>query len=145
MPKEDSVVEIDSVDVDLDVLNKPNVNSFYENSLIILKEKVSNISIRASTLHLIIKYVMEQVEHTPLKGSEQKELALTLIKALIVDLTEGEDEVLLLQLLDNGAIGNMIDLIVDATKGKLDINTLAQVGSGCLNSCLPYWFSSKKK
>ena len=141
MTKQHTVIEIQNVN--LKALNKPNMSSLYENTLTILKEKVSNISLRASTLHLIIKYVMEQVEHTPLKGSEQKELALKLIKALIIDLTDREDEALLLQLLENGAIGNMIDLIVDATRGKLDINTLAQVGSGCFNSCIPYWFSSK--
>tara|TARA_Y100000022_G_C13227259_1_gene365544 strand:- start:86 stop:517 length:432 start_codon:yes stop_codon:yes gene_type:complete len=143
MTKQDKVVEIENVNIEF--VNKPSVTSLYETSLATLKEKISSISIRASTLHLIIKYVMEQVEHTPLKGSEQKELSLKLIRSLILDLTAGEDEVVLLQLLDNGTIGNMIELIVDATRGKLDINTLANVGSGCLNSCIPYWFSSKKK
>ena len=81
---------------------------------------------------------MELVEQTPLKGSEQKELALKLINALIVDLTNGEDERVLLQLLNDGTIGNMIDLIIDATKGRLDVNTAIQVTSGCLNRCLPY-------
>ena len=81
---------------------------------------------------------MELVEQTPLKGSEQKELALKLIKALIIDLTNGEDERVLLELLNDGTIGNMIDLIVDATKGRLDINTAVQVTTGCLNRCLPY-------
>ena len=81
---------------------------------------------------------MELVEQTPLKGSEQKEMALKLIKALIVDFTEGEDERVLLQLHNDGTIGNMIDLIVDATRGRLDINTAVQVTTGCLNRCLPY-------
>ena len=143
MTKKPSVVEIKNIDDES--VNKPNVSSLYENSLIILKEKISNISVRTTTLHLIIKYVMEYVEYTTLKGSEQKELALKLIRALIIDLTENDDETVLLQLLDNGTIGNMIDLIVDATHGKLDINILTNVGSGCLDSCMPYWFSSKKK
>ncbi len=47
---------------------------------------------------------MELVEETPLKGSEQKEMALKLIRALIVDLTEGEDERVLIQLLDDGTL-----------------------------------------
>ena len=81
---------------------------------------------------------MELVEQTPLKGSEQKEMALKLIRALIVDFTDAEDERVLLQLLDDGTIGNMIDLIVDATRGRLDINTAVQVTTGCLNRCLPY-------
>lgn len=117
---------------------KFDIQNIYEKTLAKLKVKVSAISIRSSTLHLIIKYVMELVEQTPLKGSEQKEMALKLIKELIVDLTEGEDERVLIQLLNDGTIGNMIDLIVDATKGRLDINTALQVTTGCLNRCLPY-------
>tara|TARA_Y100000768_G_C23795572_1_gene594634 strand:- start:19 stop:423 length:405 start_codon:yes stop_codon:yes gene_type:complete len=118
--------------------SKFDIKSLYEITLTKLKVKVSAISIRSSTLHLIIKYVMELVEQTPLKGSEQKELALKLINALIVDLTNGEDERVLLELLNDGTIGNMIDLIIDATKGRLDVNTAIQVTSGCLNRCLPY-------
>lgn len=118
--------------------SKFDIQNVYETTLKKLKVKVSAITIRTSTLHLIIKYVMELVEQTPLKGSEQKEMALKLIKALIIDFTEGEDERVLLQLLDDGTIGNMIDLIVDATKGRLDVNTAIQVTTGCLNRCLPY-------
>ena len=117
---------------------KFDIQNVYETTLAKLKVKVSAITIRSSTLHLIIKYVMELVEQTPLKGSEQKEMALKLIRALIVDFTDAEDERVLLQLLDNGTIGNMIDLIVDATRGRLDINTAVQVTTGCLNRCLPY-------
>ena len=87
---------------------------------------------------------MESIEETPIKGAEQKEMALKLIRALVVDFTDGEDEKVLVQLLDDGTISNMIDLIVDATRGKLNINTIATVGSGCFNSCIPYLFSTKK-
>jgi len=117
---------------------KFDIQNVYETTLAKLKVKVSAITIRSSTLHLIIKYVMELVEQTPLKGSEQKEMALKLIRALIIDFTDAEDERVLLQLLDDGTIGNMIDLIVDATKGRLDINTAVKVTTGCLNRCLPY-------
>ena len=117
---------------------KFDIQNVYETTLAKLKVKVSAITIRSSTLHLIIKYVMELVEQTPLKGSEQKEMALKLFRALIVDFTDAEDERVLLQLLNDGTIGNMIDLIVDATRGRLDINTAVQVTTGCLNRCIPY-------
>lgn len=117
---------------------KFDIQNVYETTLAKLKVKVSAITIRSSTLHLIIKYVMELVEQTPLKGSEQKEMALKLFRALIVDFTDAEDERVLLQLLNDGTIGNMIDLIVDATRGRLDINTAVEVTTGCLNRCLPY-------
>ena len=119
-------------------------STMYDKTLSTLKDKISAISIRSSTLHLLIKYVMETIEETPLKGAEQKEMALKLIREIVIDFTENEDEQVLLQLLDNGTISNMIDLIVDATKGKLNINTIINVSSGCINSCIPYFFSTKK-
>tara|TARA_Y100000385_G_scaffold290553_2_gene364206 strand:- start:36 stop:518 length:483 start_codon:yes stop_codon:yes gene_type:complete len=154
------VIEIESVNTEitkpsLKIIQKGGGNgltdngiifkNIYESTLNKVKEKVSLITIRPSTLHLIIKYVMEEVEKTPTKGTEQKEMALKLIRALVVDLTENEDEKVLLKLLDDGTISNMIDLIVDATKGKLNINTIAKVGAGCFNNCFPYLFSKKNK
>ena len=105
MPHEKKVVELKNVKI----TSKPNTKNIYEATLANLKEKVSVIEIRSSTLHLIIKYVMEEIEDTPLKGAEQKEMSLKLIKALIVDLTENDDEKVLLDLLNNGTISNMID------------------------------------
>lgn len=132
-PATDTIVLTDSTKP------KSDIQNLYEATLAKLKVKVSAITIRSSTLHLIIKYVMELVEQTPLKGSEQKEMALKLIRALIVDLTDGEDERVLIQILDDGTIGNMIDLIVDATRGRLNVNTAVQVTTGCLNRCIPYF------
>lgn len=118
--------------------------NYLESLLKTLKEKLSHVKIRADTLHLIIKYVMELIEDTPIKGIEQKEMALKLIHSLIIDLTENDDEEVLLSLYNSGTIGNMIDLIVDATKGKLNINVALDVGVGCVSNCLPYWHKKKK-
>lgn len=148
--KEPEMIEISRVKVEkknqkTTTIEKTNINNLYEKILEILKNKVSAISIRPNTVHLLIKYVMESVEYTPLKGSEQKELALKLIRAIIVDFTDGNDEVVLINLLEDGTISNMIDLIVDATKGRLDINTVVEVSTGCINTCLPYMCSKKSK
>ena len=102
-----------------------------------LKEKVKNISLRPNTIHLVIKYVMELVEETPLKGIEQKELSLKVLRELFIDLTEGDDEKVLLQLLDDETVGNMIDLIVDATHGKINVNTAIVTSITCLSACIP--------
>jgi hypothetical protein len=125
--------------------NNNNNNGLFHILLASLKEKLSVVNIRTSTLHLIIKYVMEEIEDTHIKGSEQKEFALRLIKELVIDLTDDEDEKVLLQLIDDGTIANMIDLIVDATRGKLNVNSLAKVGSGLFNRCIPYCLKSNKK
>ena len=142
MTSEEKTVKIEEINIEI---KKPTFEIIYDSALKKVKEKVSAISITPSTLHLIIKYVMEEVEETPTKGAEQKEMALKLIRALVVDLTEGEDEEVLLKLIDNNSVSNLIDLIVDATKGKLNINAVTKVTSGCINICIPYLFSGSKK
>tara|TARA_B100001778_G_scaffold302296_1_gene278859 strand:+ start:87 stop:542 length:456 start_codon:yes stop_codon:yes gene_type:complete len=117
-------------------------------TLSFLKEKLKGVDIRPSTVHLILKYTMEYIEKTPVKGIKQKQITLNVLRALFVDLTDGNDEKVLLSLLEDGTISNLIDLIVDVSKGKLDINTLvdtAEVTYGCAKYCLPYLFSRKKK
>ena len=85
-------------------------------------------------------------------GSEACFLLLTvsikLIREIIKDLTDGEDEKVLIKLLDDGTISNMIDLIVDATRGKLNINSIQDVtlvASSCINTCIPYFWGKKKE
>ena len=98
MTSSQKVVEIESVNPEN---KKPTFETIYNSTLSKVKEKVSAISIRPSTLHLIIKYVMEEVEETAAKGAEQKEMALKLIRALVVDLTKDADEEVLLKLIDD--------------------------------------------
>ena len=83
---------------------------------------------------------MELIEDTPLKGQAQKDFALKLLRDVFKEATDGAEEKALISLLDNGAIGNMIDLIVDASRGKLNINSLVKVSEGCFTTCLPYLF-----
>ena len=120
-------------------IEKPKIkdnDTIFTNITKSLKEKVKNISLRANTIHLVIKYVMELVEETPLKGIEQKEISLKILRELFIDLTDGDDEKILLQLLDDGTIGNMIDLIIDATRGKINVNTAIVTSVSCLSTCI---------
>lgn len=129
-----------------DIYKQSNsISNIFKNSLDIIKQKVSVINIRPTTLHIILKYVMEEIETTPIKGSEQKEFALKLIGELIIDLSDKEDEETLLKLLNDGTISNIIDLIVDATNGRLNINTTIVTTTRCINTCIPYFCSTKKK
>ena len=110
----------------------------------ILKLRVKDISIKPSTLHLVIKYIMELIEETPIKGVAQKEFALKVLRELFKDLTEGEDELVLLKLLDDGSISNLIDLVVDATNGKLNINAAITTTTSCIATCISYLTRNKK-
>ena len=110
----------------------------YDNTLEKLKVKVGDLAIGSTSLPLIIKYVIEIIEDTSIKGPAQKDMALKLMRAVIVDLTNGEDEKILTKLLDDGTVSNLIELVIDATKGKLDVNVATVVVSGCLSRYVPY-------
>lgn len=122
-----------------------NNELIFNDALKFLKRKSQNITIRMSTIHLLIKYIMEYIEKTPLKGIEQREMSLRVLHALVVDLTEGDDEVVLLKLIDDGTIANLIDLVVDVSRGKLDINNVIETTSGCADACFPYICGIGKK
>ena len=131
-------------DLTISIPADDNNELIFNDALKFLKRKSQNISIRASTVHLLIKYIMEYIEKTPLKGLEQREMSLRVLRALFVDLTEGEDEKVLLKLVDDGTIANLIDLVVDVSRGKIDINSVVETGVGCANSCIPYLCKFKK-
>ena len=42
-----------------------------------------------------------------------------------------EKEKLLLDMIDQKVLHGMVDLVVEAKEGKIDINALKQVGTGC--------------
>lgn len=110
-----------------------------------LQLQLKDTKLEPFNIHIVLKYVMEAVEDTPLKGIEQKDMALSLIRELVNAQTENDDQkVAMLILLDNGTIGNMIDLIVDATKGKLDVNKLKRFGFNCFTVCFPLLCMKKK-
>ena len=88
-----------------------------------------------------MKYSMEIVEASEAKGEEQKELVEKLVKQVVVDAPiDDEKEKMLLDMIEQGILGDMADLVVSATKGEINVNAMAEVAGVCCNSC----FGSKK-
>tara|TARA_B100001142_G_scaffold319703_1_gene363564 strand:+ start:365 stop:781 length:417 start_codon:yes stop_codon:yes gene_type:complete len=96
-----------------------------------------DIVITSKTITTVIQISMEIVEATELKGEEQKKLVEKLVTKSVKDapITE-EKRKLLLSMIDEGIVGNVIDLVVSATKGELDVNAIEQVAVGCCLSVL---------
>ena len=99
-----------------------------------LLEQAKNVGVKKSTIAVLIKYVMEAVEDTPLKGAEQKDYALRLIRSLVVELAEDDDKEYLLIAIDSGSVSDTIDLVVAASRGELNVNMVAETAT---TSCLP--------
>lgn len=102
-----------------------------------LNKKMTDVGVNVKTLHIIIKYVMEATEKTPLKGKAQKTFALRLIKELIDNMDENNpDKKVLLNLYETDSISNTIELVVCASKGELGINQVGSCVWSCITACM---------
>jgi hypothetical protein len=100
-----------------------------------------NIEITPRSITIVIKICMEIAEATRLKGKEQKVLVERLVKKVVKDAPiSDEKEKLLLDMIDQGVLGNTVDLVVQASKGELDVNAAVAVAAGCCAS-----FMKRKK
>ena len=109
----------------------------FEMALKMLKDKTDGTEINASSVIKIMSTAMEVVEATKVKGKEQKDLAVKLVRQVIVDAPITDDkEKLLLDMIDNNILGDTIDLLVQASKGELDINKILAVSVGCCGKIL---------
>lgn len=108
------------------------METIYESSLRKLKEKTQNIEISAKTIINVVRFAMEIVEVTTLKGKEQKELVEKLVRQVIKDapITDSKEEALL-YMVDEGIIGDITELVVSASKGELNVNAVIEVSKIC--------------
>ena len=84
---------------------------------------------------------MEVVEASEAKGKRQKTLVIQLVKQIVKDAPISDDkEKFLLDMIENGVLGNTIDLVIDASKGNLNINKVGKcaksVSVSCFSACL---------
>ena len=74
------------------------------------------------------------------------DMALRIIHDLINEIPESDEKDFLKQTLNNGGIESTIELIVQATKGEIDVNQIAETAaSNCLVPCICYIISKLKK
>ena len=104
-----------------------------------LEKKIAeqNITISVNTITFVIKIAMEIVEATQLKGKDQKVLVERIVRKVVnrADIEEDKKQ-LIVAMLDEGMVGDVIDLVVAASKGELNINNIKQVTSGCCAALL---------
>jgi hypothetical protein len=141
--QEERIVEIPLTESPTPPLVTTEVDELFNESLQELKGRIVDKEVNAATLMIILRVSMEIVEATRLKGADQKELAKRLIRQVVVDAPIADErEKLLLDMIDQNVIENTIDLIVAATRGELDINSVQEVVKTC---CLPFVSKLVKK
>jgi len=100
-------------------------NQLFVSMYITLKSKIKEDKINVTTIITILKTAMELIEITnELKGSEQKDFAVLLVKELINKsrLLSKEQKQNCLMVIDLGILDNVVDFVVDATNGNVAIN-----------------------
>ena len=101
-----------------------------------LKINQLNLEITPQTITTVIQLGMEIVESSKLKGEAQKKIVTKIVKKVVEDAPiSDEKEKLILDLIELGVLGNVIDLVVSASKGEININSAITKASGC---CLTF-------
>lgn len=89
----------------------------------VVKEKIGTTKITANTIHIVLKETMELVEELNIPGSEKRDNVIKIVKTLVTDLVEDEEqEKLILSIIDNNVLENTMDLVVKASRGELNLN-----------------------
>ena len=101
------------------------------------KMKKLDIELSTDTLIKVLRLTMESVEESPLKGVQQKDLAIKIIVELanISGLT-ADNIAIIKGLVEGELISSTIDLVVDAAKGNVNVNNVSKVATGCLTKLL---------
>ena len=111
--------------------------------------KENNLSISPETIMRLLRIAMVIVEETKEPGNKKKEFVISLLKEVVMSnngmLTEHKLEAL--NLITGNIVSDSIDFIIDASRGKLDINKVEkiaeEVARTCFSRCFA-WFSTKK-
>ncbi len=110
-----------------------------------VKAAATDIGLQPSTLPRIIGLVMEAIEDTPVKGEDQLLFAVKVIDVLIDELPDGEAKILLKQTSASGGIAGTIELVVLATRGELNVNTVLESAGSCIVPCCNFLIRKAKR
>ena len=114
--------------------------------------KTQSVVISMDTIMRMLRIAMVIVEQTNESGKNKKDFVIRMISKIVSDspdstMVSAEMKVEILNMLYSPLFDDTIKLVVDASKGTLDLNKLQEVASqvavGCFSRCLA--FLSKKK
>lgn len=97
----------------------------------------------------LVKLVMEAVEVSKIKGGEKKKEAVIRLVRDILEEFDNDDEhkKSIVDLIEDGTISALINVIVDATKGKVNINKILKLSEKLIKTIynMSRVFCCKKK
>ena len=110
--------------------------------------KENNLSINPESIMRLLRVAMIIVEQTKESGSNKKEFVVKLLKDVVMNntcmLTEHKLEAL--NLITGNIVSDSIDFIIDASRGKFDINKIEKIAEEVAKTCFARcWESISKK
>ena len=85
-------------------------------------DKVGNAEFALNSIGYFVKCAIEVVEISKIEKTKRKEAAIALISRLVEDCLDEKYEEVYESMLQNGIISDMIDTIIFASKGKIEVN-----------------------
>tara|TARA_Y100000816_G_C26101588_1_gene584005 strand:+ start:644 stop:1015 length:372 start_codon:yes stop_codon:yes gene_type:complete len=123
-------------------MNK-QTEAIFDSCLKQVKLTIGTTEINAKNIMYVVKVAMEVVEASSVKGADQKIMVNRLVSKLVIDAPISDaKEKLLLDILDEGIVDEVIDLVVSASKGELNLNAAKEVATSC---CLGLFKNKCKK
>jgi hypothetical protein len=113
------------------VMVNPNEHGGIEQLKDIVSNKIKDIGISKHTLHTFLQIIIETVEGADVKGELKKELAVLIMTELVESMSQSSEKEFVLELIHNGTVSNMIDLVVMASRGEININKVVAVSNNC--------------
>ena len=111
--------------------------------------KENNLLISPQTIMRLLRLAMIIVEQTNESGNKKKEFVISLLKMVVTNNNSMliEHKLEALNLITGGIVSDSIDFLIDASKGKFDVNKVEKIAEEVAKSCFAIcWdkFSKKK-
>lgn len=113
--------------------------------------KIASFTITPDTIITVLQYAMEAIEVTTLTGQEKKKAVIDIVRKAVVDAPINDNvEKIILEMVDDGIVSHMIDIIVSASRGNLSLNGMASASKVVCTNLVPHlgwcltWCFSKK-
>jgi archaellum biogenesis ATPase FlaH len=111
--------------------------------------KENNLSISPEMIMRLLRIAMVVVDKTNESGNKKKEFVINLLKEVVMKNNDisPEDKLQALHLIMGNIVSDSIDFLIDASKGKFDVNKIENIAQEVAISCFARCFErfSKKK
>jgi hypothetical protein len=120
--------------------------------LISIKLVLGNISLCQYTFKIIVKIIIETIESymdVEVHKDKKKYFAVKTMESLIKKMRESNDKEFFNTMIINGVFESIVDMIVDSSKGKLEINKSVKKTTGIVkfksyfSNCVDFLFHNK--